>query len=663
MPRKRNGWGNPDSFRFLPLGYPNKPPKTRLSGQYQANNRYGSTITRTVTEQYDLNSSWKSWRRGYEIYAHGKFSASDFTLQFKQYEDTPDEVTVYLRFYEYPSDKSDTGNRLVTIRYTDIANRSYGDGTANNPYDYRTGLTNVFKVKNEISDYASEAAYYKQKESGEIPVVLNRYDNSSISQVRRAQPGSRLTDGFYSANLIALEDQEGLPVRLYGRTYNNLDLVKTTPEDFELEQNLNKQTYEYKLQSKVFFELAGVGGQITARQQALAWDDPDNLLERFVGKIIVPTTYWNDFSITVPNTATGRKVIEKRFGEIYSLDLNLTLYRNFKILDITEFPQTVYKASDFPILFETGPFTDASGGPIGKPPPEIPIEDETDPDDGSSRVDLETNYIVINSEYQRFYNRIPTNTELDEIYRQVTTASLTIEAATILEVIDHRKDPGFTGSGDDTIWLTIICKPVKQEIQLFRSFDATNNTVIGIFDSTSFSYKGWSNGNSFYTNYTSNDFKQSLNAKDKQEVGFIELSIDPWSYQHQDMWKHSSGYQPLVYDLTFSCSCPSYTHSITKAPETMDADRQNASNRQQKYPLPGALSRALTSDNDEQSVAGNAITWADSKYTTSNKVCKHTVACMFEFGLEVREPKETPSEKSRNKFLNKIAEERRDLIT
>lgn len=653
MPRKRKGWGNPDSLRFPALGYA-KPPQYKAVGQIQSSNQFGSTITRSVTEHYDLNTDWKAWRRGYEIYAHGKFKQSDFTLKFKQYEGTSDETTVYLRFYEYPTNVSDSGNRTVTIRYTDILNAGAGGDDTGFDFDYRTGLTNVFQVKNSESDYSSRAEYLQQKEKGHIPVVLNKYNNPLLTQVRRAQPGSRLTDGYYSGNLIDLEDKNGLPVRLYGRTYKNLKLEGNDQNTRELENRLNKSSYKYKIKREDFLRLSGESTALAAKD----WNDDNAILQNLVGKLAVPLSFWNDFAINVNSNHEGLALKEKRFGEIYNVDLDVSLFRFFKIYDIESFPNTVYNQKDFKVLFETLKIGQDSGVSQLPPDNQLPINNETDPENGSAEVNIESHYIFINSEYKRFYKKAATKEQLDEIYRQVTTASLTIEAANVIEVIDHRKEASFNYLDNDQVWLTIVCSPPKQEIQLFRPFDATDNTVVGIFDANSFSYKAWSNGDSFFDSYTSNQFKKSLNPKQLQETGFIELKIDPWSYKHHDMWQSTAGFKPLLYDLLFSCSCPGYTHSLAKSPETTGVDRKTKSNRQEKYPLPGALSRALTSDGDEDSVAGNAIQWLDSRYETSFKNCKHTIAAMYEFGLQVREPDEIPTENNREKFLEKLYEER-----
>ena len=40
----------------------------KAPGSYPADRRYGSSVTRTVIEKYDLDSNWAKWRRGYEYY-------------------------------------------------------------------------------------------------------------------------------------------------------------------------------------------------------------------------------------------------------------------------------------------------------------------------------------------------------------------------------------------------------------------------------------------------------------------------------------------------------------------------------------------------------------------------------------------------------------------
>ena len=65
MPRKQNGFGNAKSFAAKAVN--NRIDKGKgkgAAGFYPSNRQYGSSVNRTVIEQYDLNSDWVKWRKG-----------------------------------------------------------------------------------------------------------------------------------------------------------------------------------------------------------------------------------------------------------------------------------------------------------------------------------------------------------------------------------------------------------------------------------------------------------------------------------------------------------------------------------------------------------------------------------------------------------------------
>ena len=67
MPRKQNGWGNTRSFSVGSVN--NKIDKgkgVQGSGQYPSDRRFGSTVTRSVVQQWNTDSTWMMWRKGYE---------------------------------------------------------------------------------------------------------------------------------------------------------------------------------------------------------------------------------------------------------------------------------------------------------------------------------------------------------------------------------------------------------------------------------------------------------------------------------------------------------------------------------------------------------------------------------------------------------------------
>ena len=56
MPKKQNGFGNPKSLSFKQPKNINKGKLVGSSGNYPSDRRYGSSVTRTVIEQYGLNA-------------------------------------------------------------------------------------------------------------------------------------------------------------------------------------------------------------------------------------------------------------------------------------------------------------------------------------------------------------------------------------------------------------------------------------------------------------------------------------------------------------------------------------------------------------------------------------------------------------------------------
>ena len=691
MPRKQNGWGNPKSLGFKGAGRVDKGVGTNSFGSYPRNNQYGSTVTRSVTEHFDLNSDWKAWRRGYDLYSHAKLTKLDFSVQYEVYSNAAakENQFVYIDFYQYPSSDGDTSSRIVAVKYTDVL--PYPSGLPSSqvlPFDTndrsRSGVTNVFKVKNEVSDYASEAEYLAQKASGEIPIVLNYYpggpngDNSAtgismaVQAVKRAQ-GTRLTDGYYSGNLKRLEDHNGKPLTIYGRTYNNVELL-LDPENthftanvanlpFEdaiatVQEGINTATYTYTLKKEGFEQLAG--REFNTAQEIVDFDATE-MLQNLIGKQTAAEDYFQGATLIVTPNSGGGQYMSTTLGLIYVLRLDLTIYRNMFIYDIEEFPKGLYKNTDLKVLYGPPPEELSLPG-VGNPPDnEIPVEDEDDPDDGSVRLTLKHSYVFKNSEYEPFYKRIPTYEDLDEIFQDCTFAFLGIESAKIISVEDLRSDEILVNNNffDDTRgYIKIECQPVKQKIELTRPLNNDDTTCIGIFDSNSFSLKTWSNGRDFYADYTSNDFKYGDSPDDKDIVGSIELQIDPWSLKHRDDLFNYYFPQDLTYDVVIACSCPAYNHSISKSPEDQKSSRKNKNNRQNKYPLATSQSNVRTSDFDEQSVAGNSIEWNDNLYKDSHKNCKHTISTHFHWGLDVKEPFDNPTQKAQDKFLEKLFEER-----
>ena len=84
---------------------------------------------RTVVEQYDLNSDWVKWRKGFEYYNKGAWyrlqtldpytqTYSDATIKSKLYQGTPFEVEVQFDGYKFATKNADSNNHYVMKRTT-----------------------------------------------------------------------------------------------------------------------------------------------------------------------------------------------------------------------------------------------------------------------------------------------------------------------------------------------------------------------------------------------------------------------------------------------------------------------------------------------------------------------------------------------------------------
>ena len=87
MPRKQNGFGNPKSFGFKKIGGADKGYKSGAAGRFPSDRRFGSSVQRTVIEQYDLDSDWVRWRKGFEYYSQAAwYRLEDYNAEANTYD-------------------------------------------------------------------------------------------------------------------------------------------------------------------------------------------------------------------------------------------------------------------------------------------------------------------------------------------------------------------------------------------------------------------------------------------------------------------------------------------------------------------------------------------------------------------------------------------------
>ena len=129
MPRKQNGFGNSKSLAFKPSKSINKGKGIGAAGSYPSNRSYGSTVNRTVIEDYNLNSDWMKWRRGFEYYNKGAWyrlkdydpiteTYNESQIQSKLYQGTDYAVDVVFYGSKFSTKNSDSNNHYVMKRMT-----------------------------------------------------------------------------------------------------------------------------------------------------------------------------------------------------------------------------------------------------------------------------------------------------------------------------------------------------------------------------------------------------------------------------------------------------------------------------------------------------------------------------------------------------------------
>lgn len=219
MPKKQNGFGNAKSLAFKPSKNINKGKGVAAAGLYPSDRRYGSSVNRTVIEQYDLASDWVKWRRGFEYYNKGAWyrlktydpitqTYQDSQIQSKLYQGTEYEVDVVFDGYKFATKNADSNNHYVMKRTT-VSNPDIG---------------RITQVLNDPIKYA------RQKANREI---WARGIAGTQGRLLFQMIGERLTDGETEATLDFILDQNEHPALFIGKSWPE-DLTEVIAEVDEI---------------------------------------------------------------------------------------------------------------------------------------------------------------------------------------------------------------------------------------------------------------------------------------------------------------------------------------------------------------------------------------------------------------------------------------------
>ena len=215
MPKKQNGFGNPKSFAFKPSKNINKGKGIGAAGLYPSNRQYGSTVNRTIIEQYNLDSDWVKWRRGFEYYNKGAWyrlkdydpitkEYTDSQLKSKLYQGTEYAVDVVFDGYKFATRNSDSNNHYVMKRVTESS----------------PDIGVITQVKNDAIKYP------RQKANREIWCTGS---GGKDSRLLYQMIGERLSDGETEATLDFILKEDETPALYIGKSLPN-KLTEVTSE-------------------------------------------------------------------------------------------------------------------------------------------------------------------------------------------------------------------------------------------------------------------------------------------------------------------------------------------------------------------------------------------------------------------------------------------------
>jgi hypothetical protein len=289
MPRKQNGFGNARSLAFKPSKNINKGKGVGAAGLYPSDRRYGSSVNRTVIEQYDLASDWVKWRRGFEYYNKGAWyrlktydpiaqEYEESQIKSKLYQGTEYEVDVLFDGYKFATKNADSNNHYVMKRTT-------------------VSTPDIGSITQVLND---PIKYPRQKANREI---WARGTGGSQARLLFQMIGERLTDGETEATLDFILDQNERPALFIGKSW---------PEDL----------------TEVIAEV-----DIAVLEGTQWFQESNNNDQALVGKVVYIPDFFAERPITSPSTFEvtdtsdywGVTLVDKGVGEIQILDNDTAL--------------------------------------------------------------------------------------------------------------------------------------------------------------------------------------------------------------------------------------------------------------------------------------------------------------------------------------------------
>ena len=243
-------------------------------------------------------------------------------------------------------------------------------------------------------------------------------------------------------------------------------------------------------------------------------------------------------------------------------------------------------------------------------------------------------------------------TSLPTIF-STTNAEITIEGSYIFQKSDYQRyfpgiyfDAALIGNKVDTLSYSILPFVVQK-----------SDIVNGNFIFEAIPYLSEINlhptlGDGTLLIFSDNSFAKTFTT-DTKWTNF-DTDVNPWM---DTVFSVGSSLLPTN---MYSCSCPNFSQSLLSMPQSEQNEDTRKTNRQNRYPLPTAQSQNDYLATGQSVVAGKANSWESESHRLSLKLCKHTIATMFNDNIKVIEPNKYPTLEAREGFEEKLAKNIQD---
>lgn len=568
MPRKRSEF-NPGVYAFKGFASINRSlGNPRASGFYPSDRGFGSSVTRSVIDQWNLESDWVKWRKGFEIfnrtawttlkvknqsYDPGLAETSsnkpfiDASLSATLYKGKPYEISNTFTGYEYPTMKADTNTHYVVKRTPE-----------------NISLGTVTSVKND------SFVYTEDYNNGEVCVIVT--PDATTGRLLLQMVGERITDGSYTDNnrteatLKKILTSDTKPAIYTGRTLSDELKNFTTFNQKATTVKITIPVADVNVTTNTgnFIPNQGVNNQTKSTEGALdILNNPDLL----TGKVIYITNFFIDKPLSSMNSVA--------FGDddyFFEISINESETNQALVgLDqgVNELPPSMLDLTDLPTIFTTS----------------------------NASYTIEGSYIFKKASYQKYFGSQYLTGQVVEGLVQDISYSIIPFIVEKADIVNNE--------------LVIQSAPYFAEVKLYPNLEAGTQLV-----------------------FTDNSFAKTFTTVDKWTD--LHIDVDPWM---DEVFTSGLALRPAV---TYSCSCPNYSHTLLAMPQASQNSDTRRTNRQQRYPLPTALSPNEFDIIGQNKVAGKAAGWETDKHRLSFKLCKHVIASMFNDDIRVREPNQYP---------------------